>query len=100
MLADRERVANEISSALTLTQHQLEDTGNRVVELENAHEKSTGIKVRVDNTVTLAQFSKMEMCLLQGVLKQYMGQIKNMDDIKFAMDLYNRMTGIIQGMRE
>lgn len=84
---------SKISSDLALARQ-------RVIDLEDAHEKETGIKVRVDNTVTIAYFTKTEMCLLQGVLKRYAGDSKNMGDVEFSLGLYNRMSSIIEGMEE
>ena len=68
--------------------------------LEDAHENGTGIKVRVDNNVVLAKFTKVEMCLLQGTIYEFARHAKTMDDTKFAMALYDKMTPMIAGMKE
>ena len=91
---------SELLTQVVALTSQLKELKQRVIDLEDAHEKSTGIKVRVDNSVTIAKFTKMEMCMLQGVLKQYMGKISNIDDSEFAMALYRKMTPIIDGMKE
>lgn len=92
--------ANEYASKITALIAERDELKRRVVALEDAHEKSTGIKVRVDNTITLAKFTKVEMCVLQGVLHKYMQHTDNVNDAEFALNLYRKMTPIIQGMKE
>ena len=79
---------------------EIAELNARVRALEDAHEKSTGIKVRIDNTVVIAKFTKAETCVMQGAIYAYARSCKNMDDTKFAMALYDRMDEVIRGMKE
>lgn len=72
----------------------------RVKELELAHEHETGVKVRVENNVVLAKFTKVEMCFMQGCVNAYTKTSTNMEDTKFAMALYDKMQPLIEGMTE
>lgn len=79
---------------------EITDLKARVIALEDAHEKQTGIRVRVDNTVTVAKFTKVEMCVMQGAVYSYARSAANLEDTKFAMALYEKIQRFVEGMKE
>lgn len=99
-LAQTQRQIELLTTAATVKEKEMQALRDRVVALEDAHEKQTGIKVRVDNATVLAKFTKPEMCVLQGALYAYARNTSNMTDTRFAMDLYEKMVPMIAGMRE
>ena len=77
-----------------------DDTNKRLRELEDSVSQDRSVPLRVEKIVVVADFNKLEMTVMQAAVFKLIGASTNTGDIKFYMELYDKIGGLVKNMEE